>query len=314
LATGLGKLELKRTFSLNHAKINQVKLKEERDMSISIGPLSQSFGAEVIGFNFETNGDEETFQLMRDAWVEHAVICIRHQQITPEYFLKLANIFGEPIPQLINHKKFALSSHPVISILSSGDVDTLGTGKLINRGGSWHTDHSNTPQPPSGTILHAIQLPSQGGNTGFTNQALAYENLSSDMKKRINGLKAKHVYQSKYSTREMPSRSKEDEAISPTSLHPIVRTHPVTGRKSLYLNPVRTETIEDMNETDAQTLLNELLEHSTQDKFQYSHIWKSDDVLLWDNRQTMHSAPTDSHLFDCERRMHRLMIKGDTPF
>ena len=283
-------------------------------MSISIRPFDGIFGAEVIGFDFDINGNEETFELMRDAWVEHAVICIRHQQIEPEYFLKLAHIFGEPMPQLINHKEFAFPSHPVISILSSGHVDTLGTRKPINRGGSWHTDHSNTPQPPSGTILHALQLPSQGGNTRFTNQALAYEKLSSDIKKRIAGLKAKHVYQSKYSTRKMPTRSKEDEAISPTSLHPIARTHPVTGLKAIYLNPVRTETIEGMNETDAQALLNELLKHSTQDEFQHSHEWKSDDVLLWDNRQTMHMAANDSHLYDRERRMHRVMIKGDTPF
>jgi len=283
-------------------------------MSISIRPFDGNFGAEVIGFDFETNGNEDTFQLLRDAWVEHAVICIRHQKIEPEFFLKLAKIFGEPIPQLINHKAFALPSHPVISVLSSGHVDTLGSGKPINRGGSWHSDHSNTPQPPSGTILHALQLPSQGGNTRFTNQTLAYENLSSDMKKKIEGLKAKHVYQSKYSTRKMPTRSKVDEAISPTSFHPIARTHPVTGRKAIYLNPVRTETIEGMNETDAQVLLDELLAHSAQDEFQYSHEWKSDDVLLWDNRQTMHMAAADSHLYDCERRMHRLMIKGDTPF
>lgn len=112
----------------------------------------------------------------------------------------------------------------------------------------------------------------------------------------------------------MPTRSKEDETNSPTSLHPIARTHPVSGRKAIYLNPVRTETIEGMNEADAQVLLNELLERSTQEKFQYSHQWISDDVLLWDNRQTMHMAANDSHLYDCERRMQRVMTKGDTPF
>ena len=125
-------------------------------MSIRLRPFDGIFGAEVIGFILEINGNEKTYKTMRDAWVEHAVICIRRQKIEPDYFLKLANIFGEPMPQLINHKEFALPSHPMISILSSGHVDTFGTKEPIHRGGSWHTDHSNTPQPPSGTMFHAL--------------------------------------------------------------------------------------------------------------------------------------------------------------
>ncbi len=162
-------------------------------------------------------------------------------------------------------------------------------------------------------MLYALQLPPQGGDTRFTNQRAAYRALSDEMKDTIADLRAVHVYLSKYSPRKMPTRTKAEEALSPGTSQPLVRHHPPTGEKAIYLNPIRTETIEGMPEGEAQDLLNTLLVHSTQPCFQYAHQWRLHDVLIWDNRCALHAATFD-YDFSTERRLHRIMIEGEQPY
>ncbi len=162
-------------------------------------------------------------------------------------------------------------------------------------------------------MLYALQLPPTGGDTRFTNQRTAYQALSDEMKETIADLRAVHVYLSKYSPRKMPTRTKEEEAMSPGTSQPLVRHHPPTGEKAIYLNPIRTEAIEGMPEDKAQDLLNTLLEHLTQPCFQYAHKWHLNDVLIWDNRCALHAATFD-YDFATERRMHRIMIEGERPY
>jgi taurine dioxygenase len=158
-----------------------------------------------------------------------------------------------------------------------------------------------------------VQLPTTGGDTQFVNMYQAYDALADAMKTRIDGLQARHVYQSKYSERKLPSLAEERRKIASGSvIHPIVRTHPGTGRKALYINPIRIEEIVGMPERQALSLLDELLEHATQEKFQYRHKWKGGDLVIWDNRCLMHKANGDYPVGEV-RYLYRVMLKEDRP-
>lgn len=281
-------------------------------MALSIQPLGDALGAEVLGFELARDLTPETVEEINAAWADHIVLCFREQHLTPYEFVRLARMFGEPVKQVVKQKEFSLPEVPEIGIVSSEQRDSI-TGERVYRGGSWHTDHSHIPVPPRGTMLYGLQLPPTGGDTRFTNQRAAYRALPEATKQRLAGLRALHVYLSKYSPRKMPTRTQAEEAISPGASQPIVRTHPPTGEKAIYLNPIRTETIEGMDETEAQQLLHELLEHSTQPQFQYAHHWRLHDVVIWDNRCALHAATFD-YDFAHERRMHRIMVEGETPY
>jgi taurine dioxygenase len=281
-------------------------------MTLSIRPLGNALGAEVTGFDLKRDLNATTIEDINRAWAEYVVLCFRDQDLSPGEFVRLARLFGEPVKQVVKQKEYSLQDFPEVGIVSSEQRDPM-TGERIYRGGSWHTDHSHIAIPPRGTMLYALQIPPQGGDTRFTNQRAAYRALSDEMKDKIDDLRAVHVYLSKYSPRKMPTRTKEEEALSPGTSQPLVRHHPPTGEKAIYLNPIRTESIEGMPEAEAQDLLNTLLEHSTQPCFQYAHQWRLHDVVIWDNRCALHAATFD-YDFSTERRMHRIMIEGEQPY
>ena len=162
-------------------------------------------------------------------------------------------------------------------------------------------------------MLLAIQLPDTGGDTQYVNMQQAYADLPADMKARIGGLKGIHVYQSKHSERKLMALPPEALAKVPKAVeHPIVRTHPETGRKSLFLNPIRIEGIVGMPEGEALSLLDDLLAHAVQAKYQYRHRWRKGDLVLWDNRCLLHKANGD-YDHSQVRYLYRVMLKGDTP-
>ncbi len=200
---------------------------------------------------------------------------------------------------------------PAIHYISN--QDRLEDGRVYIPGEGYHTDHSNDEVPPKATALHAVKLPATGGDTQFVNMYEAYDALPDATKKRIDGLQARHVYQSKYSERKLPKLPGEKKKIETGSvLHPLVRTHPVSGRKAIYINPIRIEEIIGLSEIEALPLLDELLEHSTQLKFQYRHKWHSGDVVIWDNRCLLHKANGDYPVAEV-RYLYRLMLKGERP-
>ncbi len=281
-------------------------------MALTVQRLGEALGAEVIGFDLKRDLNAETVHEINAAWAEHVVLCFRDQDLSPHEFLQLARMFGEPVKQVVKQKDFSLPEVPEIGIVSSEHRDSA-SGERVYRGGSWHTDHSHIEIPPRGTMLYALQIPPVGGDTRFTNQRAAYRALPPEMQQQIEGRRAVHVYQSKYSPRKMPTRTEAEKTISPGASQLMVRTHPPTGEKAIYLNPVRTETIEGMPEEAAQALLSGLLEHSTQEQFQYVHKWRLHDVVIWDNRCSLHSATFD-YDFSVERRMHRIMVEGELPY
>ena len=279
-------------------------------MTCRISPLSDHTGAEARGLDLSRPVDADTRKRLNKAFSEHSVLAIRDQALTPHQFVDAVQLFGEIFQQ--HNSRFALPECPQIHYISNQDRYQDGTRYIPGSG--YHTDHSNDAMPPKATVLLAIKLPDKGGDTQYVNMHRAYEDLSASMKKRIDGLKAIHVYQSKFSARklmDLPADGKDK--LAQAMHHPIVRTHPETGRKSLYINPIRIEGIVGMPESEALGLLDELLAHATQEKYQYRHKWQPGDLVMWDNRCLLHKANGD-YDHSQTRYLYRVMLRGDTPF
>jgi taurine dioxygenase len=238
--------------------------------------------------------------------VKHAVLVIRGQKLNPQQFAAAAGIFGELLEQQI--KKYALEDAPLVGTISSRDLP-LVDGKLHVRGENYHTDHSNFAAPPKATMLHAVELPSHGGDTQFVDVRKAYDELPEATQRRILPLRSPHVYESSQSPRKMTALSPEERAKIPTTLQPLVIRHPDSGRAALYLNTARMEGVQGMAPAEGFALIDELYTHATRAEYEYRHKWLPGDMVIWDNRSVMHQANAD---FDPSeyRFLYRIMLKG----
>ncbi len=180
------------------------------------------------------------------------------------------------------------------------------------RGPYWHTDDSFFETPAKATVLYAIQIPNGRGDTWFANMYAAYEALDGETKTRITTLRAIHKYVSRRAGAKVAKLASEDEKKTPDASHPLVRTHPETGRRSLYLNPNRINHIEGLSLDESDALLDALYKHAFEKRFHYRHRWREGDLLIWDNRCTMHRASTDLEPGD-RRLLHRILLKGTRP-
>jgi taurine dioxygenase len=233
---------------------------------------------------------------------------MRDQHFSPDAFMAAVQLFGELQPH--DKKEHHVPGHPDVSYVSN---DEFVNGRRIIPGETFHTDHSNHPRPPKATTLFAVELPSRGGDTQYVNMHDAFDDLPENTKRRIEGRKAVHAYLSKYSPRPLGYLSEESRrSLPPPGVHPLVRTHPENGRKALFLNPVRMESIEGMADDDALKLIDELMRHATQKKYEYRHQWRHGDWVLWDNRSVMHQANPDYDMNE-RRYLYRLMLKGEVP-
>jgi alpha-ketoglutarate-dependent taurine dioxygenase len=277
-------------------------------VSFTITPLTDHTGAEVIGLDFTKPIDPESSATLSRAFAEHHVLVIRDQHFSPEQYKAAAQVFGEL--QQHDKKEHHVPGHPDVYYISN---DEIVNGKRIIPGETFHTDHSNHPRPPKATMLFAVELPSRGGDTQYVNMHDAYDDLPDDTRRRIDGLKAVHVYQSKYSPRSLGRISRDSlRDVPPPGVHPLVRTHPENGRRALFLNPVRMESIVGMEDKQALALIDELMRHATQKKYEYRHKWRSGDWVIWDNRSVMHQANADYDMNE-RRYLYRLMLKGEVP-
>ena len=276
--------------------------------AFSITPLSDHTGAEVVGLDFTRPIDSDTRTALNDAWARHHVLVMRDQNFTPVEYKRAATVFGEL--QQHDKREHHVPGHPDLYYVSN---DVIKNGKRIIPGETFHTDHSNHPAPPKATMLYTVSLPSHGGDTQYANMHMAFDDLDPVAKKGIEGLRSRHVYQSKYSPRELFGLNLDSEKqMPPPGVHPLVRTHPVNGRKALYLNPVRMESIDGMDDTTALALIAALMEHATQKRYEYRHRWRQGDWVIWDNRSVMHQANADYDM-DERRYLFRLMLKGEVP-
>jgi taurine dioxygenase len=277
-------------------------------VSFTITPLTGRTGAEIVGLDFTQPVDIETRVALQRGLAAHHVLVMRDQHFTPDQFKAAARLFGELHPH--DKKECHVAGHQDIEYISNEEIVD---GKRIIPGETFHSDHSNHPIPPKATTLFAVELPTSGGDTQYVNMHDAYDDLPEDTKQKIAGLKAVHVYQSKYSPRRLAGLNEESRrSLPPPGVHPLVRTHPENGRKALFLNPVRIEAIVGMEDGDALALIDELMRHATQQKYEYRHRWRFGDWVLWDNRSVMHQANPDYDMNE-RRRLYRLMLKGETP-
>lgn len=247
--------------------------------------------------------------LLRRAYRDSPVLCIRGGPLSPNAYLRLARVFGTPQVQLL--REFRDQAHPEISYVESGQHDTRGDGKKIAFGAHWHTDDSYMAKPCSSTLLYGQIVPPVGGDTLFTNMYRAYEALDGGLKTRIATLRAVHAYQSRRNVSAVPTRSAEEAEETPEVSHPLLRTHPETGRKAIYINLNRIERVDGLSIEEGDTLLDALSAHATKPAFIYAHKWRVNDVLIWDNRCTMHKASPDYG--EHHRRMARILIEGTAP-
>ena len=276
--------------------------------TLEVRPIAGALGAELHGVNLADELDDTCIGAIRAALNEYCVIFFRGQELNAEQQKRFARRFGE----IFIHPNY-LGSGPdpeVVEVIREpGDTRAIGD--------EWHSDTTMVPEPPMGAILYAIEVPPYGGDTLFANQALAYDALSPAMRRLIGGLRAVHTdrlvagpaanYNQGRST-----KVREDAAWRETvSVHPVVRTHPETGRRMLFVNHSYVVGFEGMSEEESRPLLNQLLEHGHRPEFTCRFRWEPGSVAFWDNRSTKHLALNDAGPF--RRHMRRVQVAGDKP-
>jgi taurine dioxygenase len=273
---------------------------------MQVRPLSYSLGAEIIGVDLGSPIDDDLFEGIHRAFLDHGVLLFRDQHLTREQHIAFSRRFGD----LDTHDTLPRDRHPeypeLLMVTNEPKPDGKpGDGKYT--GHLWHSDLSFTLQPALGSVLRAVEIPPVGGDTMFANMTKAYEQLSSGMKRLAESLHGIHTGMRKIVdlTRE---RDEETRRLIPPIAQPVVRIHPETGRKALYIGE-KVSCFVDMSEAESKPIIDYLCRHATRPQLCYRHSWRPRDVLMWDNRCTMHAALGDYD--DGERRhMERTTIKG----
>ena len=276
---------------------------------VEVKPLSGACGAEVFGVDLSKPLDDETFDDIKRAFVENQVIFFRDQDIDEDQHKDFGRRFGT---LNIHPRYLPLEGHPEIFPIRKDPEHTK------NVGGVWHHDLTHLPEPPLGSILYALEVPPVGGDTLFASQYLAYEALSDGMKKMLDGMTAVHdnriqsnaVASERNATRT--SKLREDNAEDePECEHPVVITHPDSGRKALYVNIIRTQRFSGMTEEESRPLIEYLCEHASKPEFTCRFKWEKGSIAFWDNRCVMHFALND---YQGHRRyMNRVTVNGARP-
>jgi len=282
------------------------------DCPFTIRPMNAALGAEVDGPDLSQPLDVAMKDAIYKALLAHHVLVFRNQTLTPEQQGKFANNYGElesHVGRLRNGKRY-----PVINDITNKTPDGELIPSQVNRGPNhWHTDKSYHAIPSAITMLHGKEVPSQGGETLFVNMKLAYEKLSPALKARIDGLKVQHSWEAnRINVGETPA-TEEQKKERPPVTHPIVRTHPDTGTRALFIG-THIDIVQGMSREDSDALVEELMEHAIQPKFRYDHAWRQGDLVMWDNRSLMHRGNTNYDMANEPRVLQRTVIIGTAPF
>ncbi len=271
--------------------------------TIHVEPVTPRIGAEIGGIDLSKPLGNQTFKEVHDALMEHQVIFFRDQHMTIDQHKAFARQFGE----LHIHPMFGSGDlgHPELLIIRADETTKFAAGS-----GGWHSDVSCDPEPPMGSILYLTEAPSTGGDTLFASMYAAHEDLSGTMQRFLSGLTAVHSAPQVYDGRQEQSPQLRDET-PPVSEHPVVRTHPVTGRKALYVNEIFTSHIKDVTAAESDAVLGMLYEHIRQPKYHCRFRWRANSVAFWDNRCAQHYAMFDYH--PEVRHGYRFTVAGDRP-
>ncbi|MDO6692992.1 TauD/TfdA family dioxygenase [Aliiglaciecola sp. 3_MG-2023] len=278
---------------------------------LTIEHLKGDFGAQIVDVDLQS-ADQETLGKVVAAFHQHGAILLRNQTMEPDDLMRFINAFGEP--ELHTQTKFCLPNYPHIFKISN----MLGEkGEPIgahNDGLGWHTDYSYKEEPVMCTMLYAVTVPDEGGDTLLADQVAAYEDLSEEKKAQLDPLKIHHSLVHFIQNREFNSYEITDELRreNPDVIHPMIRVHPADGRKALWVSTGTVKHILGMEDDEAMALVDELVEYITQPKYVYAHKWQKGDVLMWDNRCTLHTGTVyDDKKY--QRMAHRLWVKGEKP-
>ncbi|HYC49153.1 MAG TPA: TauD/TfdA family dioxygenase [Burkholderiales bacterium] len=289
---------------------------------IGVRRIDGSIGVELVGVDLSRELDDDTFREVARVYDTHPVVVARDQNLTPAQHVAFSRRFGELEIHVL--KDFLLPGHPELLVLSN-ILDEHGKRIGLADAGRvcvWHTDMSYLEKPPRGSMLYAREVPVRDGralgDTLFADTAAAYEALPADVKKKLTGLKAIHRMTKGYegggkNARDRVAYSEEQRRSNPERAHPIVRTHPATGRKCLYVSRLCCVGIEGMPDEESEPLLEMLYEHCTRPEFVYRHRWQKGDLVMWDNCAAQHLATMDYEL-PLRRLMHRTTLMGTAPY
>ena len=278
------------------------------DMSnISVKPSGAALGAEIHGLDLTQPLGDEEFAVLRQALLEHLLIAIPGQTLTPAQTADFCRRFGPITRHILD--QFYHPDEPDLCIISN--VVESGKGRTTARmaGSYWHSDLSYIAEPVDASMLYAIEVPESGGDTLFANLYDAFDTLPADMQARLRGLNAVHNLMSGTGADSKVALTEAQLAKVPDATHPIVRRHPETGREALFVNPGFTRRIEGMDEAESAALLQQLYDHATEERFTYRHKWRPGDLTLFDGRASMHSA-TGGYTSADRRTLWRAFMGG----
>ncbi len=284
------------------------------NQEFDIRPLSAPLGAEIINLDLSVPLSRHDFQRIHRAHLDHHLLIFRDQRITPQQQIDFSRLFGQLQIHVLH--QFQLPGHPEILIISNIKEEGKPIG-LGDAGHFWHSDLSYVEIPSLGSMLHAQELPDEGGDTLFSNMHLAWDTLDSETRKAIDGLQAEHSYLAQYAELQRrnpwrPNLTPEQIALVKPVLQPVVRTHPENGRKAIFVSEHFTTRIVGIPDDESRDLLARLFAHSTKPEFVYRHHWQEHDMIFWDNRSLIHLAagcPDNKR-----RKLYRTTIEGDRPF
>ena len=275
-------------------------------MSLSFKPLADALGVEATGVDLSAPVSDEVVEKLKMALREKCLLVVRNQHLSSKQYLAAVRLFGETMEQHLSD--LLMADYPEIAVLDSRKSPVGDDGLGIPLGSKdWHTDHTNHEKPPKMTAMYAVALPREGGDTGFANMHLAYEALSEEEKTKLSGLKTvNRIENNPYVSDEHKKR------FGGSQVHPLIRTHPETGRKAIYIHPGKTERIEGMDEEESDAFVDSLMAKAIQSKITYRHHWQLCDLVIWDNRSISHIAYRD---YDHQegRIMQRVILAGDRP-
>ncbi len=275
-------------------------------MAVLITPLSENIGAEVTGVDFSQPLPAADLADIEQALLDHLVVVVRDQSLDPKQLLAATRLFGETMEQHLTDT--LMDGHPEIAVLDSSKMPSDKQGRVIPFGArTWHTDHTNHEHPPKYTALYAINLPASGGDTSFANMNFGYTALPREEQASLLDLQTVNKIED-FGYIGEEARVK----FGTLPVHPLIRTHPETGKKALYVHPGKLERIVGRDPNESQTFINNLLDRVITPENTYRHKWRLGDLLFCDNRAVLHRAHKDYDMAE-GRVMHRVILRGDRP-
>jgi taurine dioxygenase len=303
----------KETNGIPRSRVMTTALQHCMSQTMQITKVKEHIGAIVTGIDLAQPVDAATQEKLYDAVVENVVLVIRGQaHLSPAQLQAAAERFGELMED--QNRLYLVDGFPLISVLDNFHKDSKGQPAKVGKNATWHTDHTNQERPPKFTMLYAVAVPDKGGATSVCNSRAAYEALPKELKQQITGMKTENtlISSARFHLANPDILKEQLESTRPPTVQPLVRTHPETGTKAVWFHKSKTERVIGMTPEETQDFLQDLTDKITQPQFCYAHEYQKGDLLIIDDRASLHKA---GHDFDPSqhRRLYRLLVRGDRP-